>query len=361
MLNKASGLSQPISRRTMVAATIAAPFLATACTVRQDPNTIGFASTGGVYNDILRRVWVDDFEKASGIRVNLSSNTSMAQTKLQTMTDNPQWDVVELTGPWYFMAVKQGLVLPLDTNIVDLRGIPAEHVRPFGIEYAMFNDCIAWDQRVIPDSRQPGGWEDFWDIKALPGKRSLDVIANGAGSLEMALMADGVPPAKLYPLDVDRGFRSFERLGRDNIIWARSFAEAVQRLMSQEVSLATSWPYRVFNANQGGARIGTNFNQCRVDGSWLCVVKTTPNPKAAFRLINAIVSNTRASAEFSRLTHYGTPKIESLKLVPEADAALVPTSPALSRQLFRPDDAWWAENLVPVARRFKEWQLETHS
>ena len=347
-----------ITRRLMIASTLAAPFVGSSCAAPRDANTIGLASTGGVYNDVLRRVWVNDFEKSTGIRVNLSSNTSMAQTKLQTMTDNPQWDVVELTGPWYYMAVKQDLLLPLDTEIVNLGGIPAEHVRPYGVEYALFNDCVAWDQRVIPDERQPRSWEDFWDTKALPGKRSLDVIANGAGSLEMALMADGVLPGDLYPIDVDRGFRSFERLGRENIIWARSFAETVQRLMSHEVSLATSWPYRVASANRGGAQIGTNFNQCRVDGSWLCVVKTSPNPRAAFSLINAIVSNTQASAEFSRLTHYGTPKIDSLKLLPEADAGLVPTNPVLARKLFRPDDRWWAENLVTVVRRFKEWQLE---
>ena len=88
---------------------------------------------------------------------------------------------------------------------------------------------------------------------------------------------------------------------------------------------------------------------------------TSTNPQAAFRLINAIVSNTQASAEFSRLTHYGTPKIDSLKLMPQADADLVPTSPSLSRKLFRPDDAWWAENLTAVARRFKDWQLEMPS
>lgn len=359
MLNGGATAASGITRRNLVAAAVAAPLLLPSCAARKAANTIGFASTGGVYNDILRRVWVDDFEKTSGIRVNLSSNTSIAQTKLQTMTDSPQWDVVELTGPWYFMAVAQGLVLPLDTNIVDLEHIPAVHIRPFGIEYAMFNDCIAWDQRLIPDSRQPRGWADFWDTTTLPGKRSLDVIANGAGSLEMALMADGVAAEKLYPLDVDRAFRSFERLGRHNIIWSRSFAETVQRLMSREVSLAASWPYRVANANRGGARIGTNYNQCRIDGSWLCVVKTTRNPQAAFRLINAIVSNRQASAKFSQLTHYGTPRIDSLKLLPEADARLVPTHPALSDKLFRPDDAWWAENLVPVARRFKQWQLET--
>ena len=345
-----------IGRRGVLGAAAAAPFVLSGCARDKGPPTIGFASTGGVYNDILRRVWIDDFEKQTGIRVNLSSTTSMAQTKLQTTTDRPQWDVVELNGPWYVLAVEQGLLLPLDGDIVNLKAFPPEYVRPYGVEYALFNNCIAWDKRVIGDGLEPSGWADVWDTRKRPGKRSLDTVI-GAGTLEMALMADGVDPEKLYPLDLDRAFRSLDRLGRDNIVWSHSFPETIQRLMSQEVSLASSWPYRVASANRGGAKLGMNFNQCAVGGDWLCVVKTTRNPQAAFRLINAMISNTQACAEFSRLTHYGTPNLDSLKLIPKEDADQVPTSAALSPKLFRPDDNWWAANLVRVSTRFKEWQL----
>ena len=103
--------------------------------------------------------------------------------------------------------------------------------------------------------------------------------------------------------------------------------------------------------------LGFNCNQCSVAGDWLCVVKTTRNREAAFRLINALISNTKACAEFSRLTHYGTPNLDSLKLVPKEDADLVPTSPVLAAELHQPDDAWWADNLEPVAQRFRRWQL----
>jgi putative spermidine/putrescine transport system substrate-binding protein len=347
---RAAGLTP--SRRSV----LAAPFVLTAC-ARPTPLTIGFASTGGAFNDILRRVWIDDFEKRTGIRVNLSSNTSLTQTELQVATDRPQWDVVELTGPWYVLAVKRGLLLPLDTDIVDRKAMPAECFRPYGVEYAMFNNCIGWDRRVVPDRLQPAGWADFWDTASRPGRRSMDAVSAGGGTIEMALMADGVAPDRLYPLDLDRAFRSLDRLGRDNILWSQSFAQPIERLMSQEVSMASTWPFRVMSANKGGANLGFTCNQCSVAGDWLGVVRTSRNPEAAFRLINALISDTKACAEFSRLTHYGTPNLDSLKLIPREDAELVPTSPALAGKLYRPDDDWWAENLVPVAQRFKRWQL----
>jgi putative spermidine/putrescine transport system substrate-binding protein len=248
-------------------------------------------------------------------------------------------------------------LLPLDSDIIDMKAFPPEFVRPYGVEYALFNNCIAWDKRVIPEALEPSGWADVWDTKARPGKRSLDGVSGGSGTLEMALMADGVPPDKLYPLDLDRAFRSLDRLGRDNIVWSHSFPETIQRLMSQEVSMASSWPYRVVTANRGGAHLGMNFNQCGVGGDWLCVVKTTPHREAAFKLINHMITNTKACAEFSRLTHYGTPNLDSLKLIPKEDADQVPTGPVLSSKLFRPDNNWWAANLVQVSTRFKEWQL----
>jgi putative spermidine/putrescine transport system substrate-binding protein len=341
----------------MIGAALAAPYLLTGCAPAADGNSIGFASTGGVYNSILRRVWIDDFEKETGIRVNLSSNTSLTQTVLQTRTDRPQWDVVELTGPWYVLAVKQGLLLPLDTDIVNVKATSPAYVRPYGVEYALFNDCMAWDRRAVPDAIAPAGWADFWDAKARPGKRSLNTVSAGGGTLEMALMADGAAPDKLYPLDLDRAFRSLDRLGRDNIVWSQSFQEPIQRLMSQEVSLASAWPFRVASANRDGANLGMGFNQCSLAGDWLGVVRTSRNPQAAFKLINALISNTAACAEFSRLTHYGTPNLDSLKLMPKADADLTPTNPALAAKLYTPSDDYWAENLETVATRFKQWQL----
>jgi len=354
-----------MTRRRLMAGA-AAPFgaaLLSSCGAGagNDANTIGLAASGGMYNDVLRRIWTDDFSKQTGVKVNLSPATSLALAKLQTVTDHPQWDLFELTGPQYELAVRQDLLLPIDTAIVDVKSIPAQYVKPYGIMYAVFNSCIAWDRKQVADARQPSGWADVWDTKALPGKRSLDPVNGGAGVMEIALLADGVPPDKLYPLDIDRAFRSLDKLGQQNIIWSNSIEETVQRLVSSEVALASTWPFRILQADQGGANIGFNFNQCMVEGEYLCVVKTTRNPKAAFKLIDWIISNPNACAEFSRVTHYGTPNLASLKLLPPRDAALVPTNPAVAEKLFPADDVWWSQNLEQVVTRFKKWQLGIQS
>ena len=48
---------------------------------------------------------------------------------------------------------------------------------------------------------------DFFDLKRVPGKRMIR--KDSQAMLEMALIADGVPLDKLYPLDVDRAIAKF--------------------------------------------------------------------------------------------------------------------------------------------------------
>ncbi len=37
--------------------------------------------------------------------------------------------------------------------------------------------------------------------------------------MEIALMADGVPPDKLYPIDADRAFKKLDTIKKNTIFW----------------------------------------------------------------------------------------------------------------------------------------------
>ena len=58
--------------------------------------------------------------------------------------------------------------------------------------------------------KKPLSWADFWNVKDFPGKRALPDYASYA--LPLALLADGVKPENLYPLDVDRAFASLQKI-----------------------------------------------------------------------------------------------------------------------------------------------------
>ena len=82
-----------------------------------------------------------------------------------------------------YMAVPASTLVPLPDSITFTAGA-----------------AMAWntDKYGKPGSSgAPSSWADFWDVKKFPGTRAYRAN-NVDGALEPALMADGVPPEKVY-------------------------------------------------------------------------------------------------------------------------------------------------------------------
>jgi putative spermidine/putrescine transport system substrate-binding protein len=365
---KLSDLLSPTSspsrakRRTVmkgIAAGIAMPMLRPA---RAQTRMVNLASYGGSYADALRKAWFDPFEKKTGIKVNVGANASLSLAKLQIMNPNgAEWDIVDLTGPEYSIAVRDNILLPLDKKRVDTSKIFPEYVRSHGFDYALITWAIGWDRRRVTDANAPRNWADFWDMRKYQGKRTLQTVKTNGNSLEAALLADGVAMDKIYPMDVDRALKSLEKLGKNNIVWAQTNQEPVQRLMSGETPLAGVFTGRALIANRGGAQIRFTMNQSQVGTEVFGVVKNAKNSAEAFELLNYIASRGDAAAEFTAITSYAVPHVDVERLLPkEADdvRATLPTNPANKGKIHLVNEQWWSENLERVSTRFREWQLE---
>lgn len=65
--------------------------------------------------------------------------------------------------------------------------------------------------------------------------------------MEAALLADGVPPEKLYPLDIDRAFKSLDRLKPQITTWWSSGAQSQSLIRDGEVEMLAMWNGRASN------------------------------------------------------------------------------------------------------------------
>ena len=320
--------------------------------------TVNVAGYGGVLQEYQTRLFAQPFEAKTGIKVNIGPNASLALAKLQNASAAPaQWDIVGLTGAEYFEAVAQNLIVPYDYTIVDTANIPPEYRKSHGVKFSLFLFVMAWDKRQVADDKVPQTLPEFWDTNRIKGKRSLYANISDGSTLEMALLADGVPLTQLYPLDVDRALKSLERLGRGNIIWHNSNAEPIQQLTSGAVPLATCFNGRVISANRSGGQLGFTAAYSAVSGNPYCVVASSANKPEAFAYLNYMLNTPAADAEYMQLTNYAVPNTEALKLVPQNIVDVLPTSPKLKDKVFIKDDAWWAANLEKATAKFKEWQL----
>ena len=327
-------------------------------TAQAEQPTINIAGYGGVLNEYLSRTFGQPFTAKTGIGVNFGANASLALAKLQVASGSPaQWDIVVLTGAEYLTAIEQNLILPYDYSIIDATHVPPEYKQSHGIKLSLYLFAMSWDRRQIPDDRAPRSWAEFWDTERFKGKRSLYSNITDGSVIEGALLADGVPLDRLYPIDMDRALRSLERLGRGNIIWHTTNQEPIQQLTSGAVALATAFDGRVILANRAGAQLGFAPEYSAVSGNPYCVVRTTAHAKEAMQLLDFMLTEVEADAKYMELTNYAVPNTAALPLVPAAVQAILPTSPALKDKVFIKDDAWWAANLQSATQKFKEWQL----
>src|SRR5437762_14171688 len=111
-------------------------------------------------------------------------------------------------------------------------------------------------------------------------------------TLEIALLADGVPAADVYKvLATPEGQkRAFAKLGeiKSQIVWWKSGTQPVQLVGSGEVAYAVGYTGRVVRANDGGAKYPLLWKTLlwSVD-SW-AVVKGSPNAAEGMKMIEWI-------------------------------------------------------------------------
>jgi putative spermidine/putrescine transport system substrate-binding protein len=320
-----------------------------------DSKTLNFVSYGGSYGAAVQTHFVTPFEEQTGIKVNFGVNSSLSPIKIQVLSKNVQWDLAEVNGGEFVAGLKDDLFEPLDTSVVDVSNVPEFARHKFGVEYALFLSGMGYDQRKVSDADAPKSWSQFWDMTRYPGYRALSKSIADTPTLEVALLASGVPIDKLYPLDVSMALQSLEKLGKKNIYWFEQNQEPVNFLEQQQGPLAQIASGRVAIANRKGGKIGFVYDQMQLNGDYLVVPKGARNKEAAFRMINFILTNDKAAVNWMTETTYAISNTRAVALMPPDVGARLPTSPALKGKYFVKDFRWWGANLDKTLVQFLQF------
>jgi hypothetical protein len=203
----------------LCAATLAAtPALAA------DP--IVFTSWGGTTQSSQQKNWAAPFTQATGINVLMDGPTDYGKLKAMVDSGNVNWDVVDVEGDFAYAAQQAGLIEPIDYSVVKKDELDPRFATPAAVGSFYYSFVLGYNKAKYKDA-QPSTWADLFDTKKFPGKRTL-YKWSAPGVLEIALLADGVPPNKLYPLDLDRAFKKLDTIKSD-IVWWRAIA-AIARI-----------------------------------------------------------------------------------------------------------------------------------
>ena len=205
------GMAAWMSRRRVLALGVGALLGAPAIVrpARAQGRTVYVNSYGGVWESSWRKAFFEPFTAQTGIQIKTVPGVSFAKLKAQVQTRNFEWDVVNLGDVEYGQAVLEGLLEKVDREAAKADQLPAHMVRDYGITSYSLGTNLVYRKDKFPNGG-PQSWADFWDVKKFPGSRCF--YDRSFSCLAFALLADGVPADKLYPMDVDRAFRKMSEI-----------------------------------------------------------------------------------------------------------------------------------------------------
>lgn len=313
------------------------------------------SNSGGAYNDALTKAIYEPFAKETGITVT-TVNYQSAQIIAQVKQGRPQVDLLDNTLLNFQKMAGLECLEPVDHDrLKSAKGAGiAEHNLP---EHAVGKNVWASVMAYRTDSlsRAPKNWADFWNTDAFSGPRSLQSAEADLPELEFALLADGVPLDKLYPLDVDRAFASLSRIRGDvKKFWNTGALPAVL-LGRKEVVMTSMWGGRADELIKQGQPVAYQWNGARRMTNGWGIPKGADNTDAAYKLIDFSL-RPEVQAAFAKLSPTGGPVVPAAtKLLSDDVLATLPTSPQNLKVGFDADAAWWDKNRDAVIKRWQEW------
>lgn len=310
-----------------------------------------FTSWGGTTQDAQKASWADAFTKATGINVLMDGPTDYGKLKAMVDAGNVSWDVVDVEADWALAAAKAGLIEPLDFKVIDKTKIDPRFVTDNSVGSFYYSFVLGYNKDVLKDA--PASWADLFDTTKFPGKRTF-YKWSAPGVLEIALLADGVAPDKLYPLDLDRAFKKLDSIKKD-IVWWGGGAESQQFLASGEAPIGMFWNGRVFAIQQGGGNVGVSWAQNLTAADVLVVPKGSKNKDAAMKFL-ATATSADGQAALATATGYApvTPDAKA-----KMDAKVVKDLPdAHTDGQINLNMAYWAEHRDEIAKRWYDWQAK---
>jgi putative spermidine/putrescine transport system substrate-binding protein len=341
-----------MSRRNVLAlgagAALAAPFVHTASA---QTRTVYVNSYGGVWETSWKKAFFDPFTAQTKIQVKTVPGVSFAKLKAQVQTRNFDWDVVNLGDVEYAQAVIEGLLEKVDRVAAKADELPPQIVREYGITSYSLGTNIVYRKDKFPNGG-PQSWADFWDAKKFPGPRCM--YDRSYTCLAFALLADGVPVDKLYPMDLDRAFRKLSELKPHIKVWWREGSQSQQLIRDGEVDMIAMWSARAIDLIEDKVPVELVWNQAEIYHSNLLVPRGDPNAKAAWEFCN-FVAQAKPQAEFAMMLPYGPANPGARALMTEARLRQTPAWPDHIKMSFQHDAAWLAPRLAQIRERWTQW------
>ena len=349
-----------VSRRRLTAAgslaTIVSPFvwISNAAGAEQ----VVVRTPGGAFDTVKNETIYEPFRKATGIQVVPVAGTS---GKLLAMMQSGQneLDLIDSGDDLALELGAKGYLMPIDydafkyTNPADLNPVVKRKFHVGSFVYAL---AMGYNTKAITPGTEPKSWAEFWDIKKYPQRRTLPDIASSSVALEFALLADGVPMDKLYPIDIDRALKSMSRIRSVIPKFWDTGALSSTMIVDNEVSMGAIWSTRASVAADEGAPIALQWNQNALLVQAYGIPKGSKNVENAKKFIDFSLS---IESQSRWLGKYKAIPVNTKAYGATAKSLIDPATnvPWTESKGFLYDIQWWADNRKKVSDLWSKWLI----
>ncbi|UOQ61496.1 extracellular solute-binding protein [Leucobacter rhizosphaerae] len=305
-------------------------------------------SNGGALQDAQDTAYLVPFmEEFPGIAVvQDTGSTDYAKFTAQIESGNVDWDLADI-GSDFGGQDPARYFEPFDCDVVEC---PEGENPVYRIPTHAYASILGYNEGAL--SEAPSSWADFFDTEKFPGKRAMFQLAGATGIFEAALLADGVAPEDLYPIDYERALAKYDTI-KDDIIWATSPTDTARLVADGEAVMGNLFSSQAFAMAQNDTPIEVIWDGMGLGFDYLVIPKGAKNVDNANLLAGFITS----AENNGRLS-------EIYPVAPGNPAAAVDESAETYPFLPLPDRAelsytfdgnWYSENQQQIVDAFQAW------
>lgn len=315
--------------------------------------TMTYVSWGGAMQQGQEKAFAKPFAEASGAKVLSDGPTDNAKIRAQVEAGNVSWDVVD-SGQRTIAASCGTLYEKLNKELLDLSKLPKSlEVTDCAVPVLAYGFTFFYNAEKYKNN-PPNSWADFFDTKKFPGTRGIDGRPNPSeGTLEAALLADGVAPADLYPIDIDRALKKWSEI-KDSLKFWTTGAGQTQMAQNGEADMLMAWSGRIYEADKNGAKFMPVWNQSFIAMDVLAIVKGSKNLTASHAFINYALGAEQQTKQ-SELSSYSPVNVDAKPKLTDEAKTFDATRPEVLDKAIATDSQYWADNQQKTTDKWSAW------
>jgi spermidine/putrescine-binding protein len=215
----------------------------------EKPDKLVVMTWGGLWGDSVRKGVDTAFEKETGLKVVQDRGSSPVEriTKLKVNLGNQIFDLVQLHDGLFPLAVKQGVLEPINAKsprLGNLKDVYPDFVHEHWIVQIFSALGIIYNTKLV--KKPPTGFADLWS-EEYKGRIVLPEISHSIGTyiVPVGAMAQGKSPK-----DAEVGFEMLKKMVGLRPIWAKDTDTIMNSLKNEEAVIGLLYKSQTYTVQK---------------------------------------------------------------------------------------------------------------